>query len=80
MSILVDIKPRQDNRFDIYVSDDNGDQLLNSNQGYENVEDAKNVARRLFGKETFIPGFKVDNSVRLTVHYRDGDTKSEQIR
>ncbi len=32
--IRVDIKPRQDDRYDIYVSDDNGNALLNSNQGY----------------------------------------------
>ena len=33
--IRVDIKPRQDDRYDIYVSDDNGNALLNSNQGYD---------------------------------------------
>ena len=75
--IRVDIKPRHDNRFDIHVSADNGEQLLNSSQGYENVEDAERVVRRLFGP-VLVDGRL--QTVALRVEYRDGKTKTEQIR
>lgn len=76
--IRVDIKPRQDDRYDIYVSDDNGNALLNSNQGYENVEDAEKVARRLFGRPVVLTG--AVQTVALRVEYRSGKTKTEQLR
>ena len=75
--IRVDIKPRQDDRYDIYVSDDNGNALLNSNQGYENVEDAEKVARRLFGPGVLTGAVQ---TVALRVEYRSGKTKTEQLR
>lgn len=75
--IRVDIKPRQDDRYDIYVSDDNGNALLNSNQGYENVEDAEKVARRLFSPVVLTGGVQ---TVALRVEYRSGKTKTEQLR
>lgn len=99
--IRVDIKPRQDDRYDIYVSDDNGNALLNSNQGYENVEDAERVVRNLWpplptvdalGMEPDdrdVIGLTLEGAalvlahlrpVHLTVEYRDGRVKSEQLR
>lgn len=45
--IRVEIKPRQDDLFDIWVGDE-GDHFVNSHQGYENVEDAVRIARRLW--------------------------------
>lgn len=75
--IRVEVRPRADNRFDIYVADDNGNELLNSNQGYENVEDAEHVARRLFGR---VVATGEAQTVALQVTYRDGKTKTEQIR
>ena len=75
--IRVDIKPRQDDRYDIYVSDDNGNALLNSNQGYENVEDAEKVARRLFGPVVLTGAVQ---TVALRVEYRSGKPKTEQLR
>lgn len=75
--IRVDIKPRQDDRYDIYVSDDNGNALLNSNQGYENVEDAEKVAWRLFGPVVLTGAVQ---TVALRVEYRSGKTKTEQLR
>lgn len=49
MSLIVRVAPRKDGRYDIHISDDNGHQLLNSSQGYENRGDAIKVVRRLFG-------------------------------
>ncbi|MEV5360598.1 hypothetical protein AB0K45_09665 [Micrococcus luteus] len=46
-AVLVEVKPRGDNRFDIYVGDF-GDAYLNSSQGYENVEDAVRIVRKLW--------------------------------
>lgn len=48
--IRVEIKPRQDDLFDIWVGDE-GDHFVNSHQGYENVEDAVRIARRLFAAD-----------------------------
>lgn len=76
--IRVDVKPRSDNKFDIYVSED-GEPLLNSNQGYENVEDAIAVARRLFGPVQF-SGKAADRAIALRVQFRDGTTHTEQLR
>lgn len=45
--ITISVKPRQDNRFDAYVGDE-GDHFLNSDQGYENVEDVVAIVRRLW--------------------------------
>ncbi|MGB3483992.1 MAG: hypothetical protein WBB07_17470 [Mycobacterium sp.] len=43
------IRPRADQKFDIYVRADNGHSLLNSSQGYERAIDAETVVRNLFG-------------------------------
>lgn len=77
MTINVAVKPRGDNRFDIYVADDNGCELLNSSQGYENVEDAEQVVRRLFGP---VVATGQAQTVELHLEYRDGTTKTEQLR
>ena len=45
--ILVDIRPRQDNKYDMHVGDE-GDHFVNSDQGYENVEDVIDTARRIW--------------------------------
>lgn len=45
--IIVDIKPRQDDLYDMYVRDD-GDHFVSSNQGYANVEDVEALARRMW--------------------------------
>ena len=55
----------------------NGNALLNSNQGYENVEDAEKVARRLFGPVVLTGAVQ---TVALRVEYRSGKTKTEQLR
>jgi hypothetical protein len=86
--IKVDVKPRDDNKFDIYVSDGNNKEpLLNSNQGYENVEDAERIAYRLLSSlhvwSTVVgvqPDFKTAEPIVLVTTYRDGKTRTEQIR
>ena len=75
--IKATVKPRHDNRFDIYLTSDNGELLLNSNQGYENVEDAERIVRRLFAPVQLTGQ---PQTVALRVEYRDGKTKTEQIR
>lgn len=70
--IRVEIKPRQDDLFDIWVIGANGENLLNSSQGYENAADAETIARKLFG----ISG----ETVALRIEYRDGKTRTEQLR
>lgn len=48
--INVEVRQRQDDRWDIYVSDGgNHEPLLNSSQGYENEGAARAIAVRLFG-------------------------------
>ncbi|MGA5467154.1 hypothetical protein [Mycobacterium sp. NPDC050041] len=75
--IRIDVKPRSDNKFDIYVTDDNGTPLLNSSQGYANVEDAEWIVRRLFGR---VAATGEPQTVALRVEYRNGKTKTEQLR
>lgn len=93
--IRVEIKPRQDNLFDIYVGDE-GDEFLNSNQGYENVEDAIAIARRLWpplNTPDDLPGLigpvfdavcavitSNAETVVMRVTYRNGKTMTEQLR
>lgn len=45
--VVVEVKPRADGRYDIYVGDE-GDAFLNSSQGYSNVEDAVAIVRKLW--------------------------------
>ncbi|WP_319456911.1 MULTISPECIES: hypothetical protein [unclassified Mycobacterium] len=86
--IKVEVKPRSDNKFDIYVSDgDNKEPLLNSNQGYENVEDAERIAYRLLASLPVwsrvvgvSPDFTEAEPIILVTTYRDGKTRTEQIR
>lgn len=75
--IRIEVKPRQDNLFDIWVHADNGEVLLHSSQGYENVEDAVKIVRRIFGpvKVTEKP-----QTVALRIKYRNGKTHTEQLR
>ncbi|MGV0793051.1 hypothetical protein [Mycolicibacterium sp. XJ1819] len=75
--IRVTVEPRRDNKFDITVADDNGHVLLNSDQGYENVEDAIAVVRRLFGPVVATGQIQ---TVALRVEFRDGKTHTEQLR
>jgi len=63
--ILVEIKPRQDDLFDIWAGDE-GDHLVNSHQGYENVEDAVKIARRLFAADE-----RVAEALRFIGEYGD---------
>lgn len=64
--------------FDIYVHDgQNGNLLVFSNQGYENVDDAEAIARRLF---VVADPYPLGETVALKVTYRDGTTKTEQLR
>lgn len=84
--ILVEIRPRQDDLFDIWVIGANGEVLLNSSQGYENSEDAEAIARKLFGsvdhEASHKAGFGVANTepVALRITYRTGKTHTEQLR
>lgn len=95
--IKISVKPRQDNLFDIYVGDE-GDHFLNSDQGYENVEDAEAIVRRCWPPmpsvdeiresrpeipRRFIETMKAllaPEPVVLVVTYRNGKTKTEQLR
>lgn len=74
--IKVEVKPRHDNRFDIWLSADNGELLLSSNQGYENVEDAERIVHRLFSR---VQVTGEQQRVVLTTTYRDGRQHTEQI-
>lgn len=84
--IRVEIKPRQDNLFDIWVHAANGELLVHSSQGYENVEDVEAVARLLFGSqpvanEAWVTGTELKTEpVAMRVEYRNGKTKTEQLR
>lgn len=52
MSLNIDVKPRSDNKVDIYLTDGNNAQpLLNSNQGYEGHGHAVELVERLFGPD-----------------------------
>jgi hypothetical protein len=77
MTINVKVEPRQDKRFDIHVADDHGHELLYSSQGYENVEDAVMIVRRLFGPVKMSGELQ---TVNLTVQFRDGREHTEKIR
>ncbi|WP_283612367.1 hypothetical protein [Mycolicibacterium poriferae] len=78
--ILVEVKPRDDGRYDIYVSED-GEPYVNSSQGYENVEDAERIARKLFAGPAFsMGGEQITPPVTLRTKYRTGQTKTEQLR
>jgi uncharacterized protein YegP (UPF0339 family) len=83
--IKVEVKPRQDNLFDIWVHAANGELLLHSSQGYDHAIDAENVARLLFGTRTVAAAdgtgtVSSSEPVALRVTYRDGKTKTEQLR
>lgn len=75
--IRVVVKPRSDNKFDVHIADDNGNLLLSSDQGYENVEDAEKVVRRIF---SLVAAVGSEQAVVLRVEYRNGKTKTEQLR
>lgn len=83
--IIVSIRPRQDDLFDIWVTGANGETLLNSSQGYERAIDAEDIARKVFGAVDPVAS-RVEGSVvlspaiELTVTYRDGTTKTERLR
>lgn len=76
--IRIDVKPRKDNKFDIYVFGANGTQLFNSSQGYENAEDAVEIVRKVFGPPQW--GKAADQALALKVTFRDGTTHTEQLR
>ncbi|MCK0174776.1 hypothetical protein [Mycolicibacterium sp. F2034L] len=122
----MEVKPRQDNLFDIWVHAQNGEVLLNSSQGYEHAADAEAIARLLLGSrvgnhpDSRLIAQTLDNAaeviervssslplrtvnaarpiaescrtltrlldslvpepVALRVTYRDGKTKTEQLR
>lgn len=83
--IRVEIKPRQDDLFDIWVIAANGEVLLNSSQGYENASDAEAIARKLFGRIDFEASAREGvamppEPVTLRITYRNGKTQTEQIR
>jgi len=86
--IRAEVRPRADNRFDIYVTfDENDEPFVNSSQGYENVEDAERAAKRAFASlhvwskvVGVSPDFTEPEPIVLVTHYRNGKTKTEQIR
>lgn len=86
--IRVEVKPRKDNRYDVYVTfDDNDEPFVNSSQGYENVEDAQRAVYRVFASlhvwsrvVGVSPDFTEAEPIAMVTHYRDGTTKTEQIR
>lgn len=86
--LRVEVKPRQDDKYDIYLIDaNNGEPLLNSNQGYENVEEAERIAYRVFaslhvwsGVVGVSPDMQTAEPIVMVTRYRDGSTRTEQIR
>lgn len=86
--IKVEVKPRADNRFDVYVSfSENDEPFVNSSQGYENVEDAQRAAYRVFASLSVwshvvgvSPDFAIPEPIVMVTTYRDGKTKTETIR
>jgi len=77
------IRPRADEKYDIYVIADNGEPLLNSSQGYSRAADAEDVVRMLFGggaSPVPTPLHDYAEPLKLTVEYRDGRVKSEVLR
>lgn len=90
--ITVKIAPREDDLYDMHVGDE-GDQFVNSSQGYERVVDAIKIARRLWPPIVMPPGRWRRNAHRLLqaiqantesvvmqVTFRDGKTHTERLR
>lgn len=86
--IKVEVRPRADNKYDAYITfEDNGEQWANTSQGYENVEDAqRSVYRVLASLQKWSevvgvsPAFTTPEPIVMVTTYRDGKTKTEQIR
>jgi hypothetical protein len=77
--IKLDIRPRQDDLYDIYLHDGNNDEpLLHSSQGYDGPGHPEDLARRLFERPA--DQWNDDDPVILRVTYRDGTSKTERIR
>lgn len=70
--ITVMIEPRADGRYDMRVGDE-GDQFVNSNQGYENAEDCIAIARRLWPPIQLPTG----DGLKWSVNLGDGDQLTE---
>lgn len=80
--IKVKIEPRNgDGLYEIHVGDA-GDNFLVSHQGYENVEDAERIVRRLFVFDNRVldPSLPAPEHVDLSVRYRNGKGKHEMLR
>lgn len=76
--IKIDIRPREDDLYDIYVHDgNNAEPLLNSSQGYDGPGHPEQLARRLFGH---VGAWNDDDQVVLHITYRDGGSMTERIR
>lgn len=84
--IDVKVKPRADDRFDIYLLID-GEPIMNSSQGYENIEDAHRVVYRclaslaVWSKVVGVsPDFSVPEPIIMETTFRSGSKMTEQIR
>jgi hypothetical protein len=86
--IKVEVKPRKDDRYDVYVTFNEADEpFVNSSQGYENVEDAERAAYRAFASLSVwsrvvgvAPDFTEPEPIVMVTTYRTGKTRTEQIR
>lgn len=86
--IKVEVKPRADERYDAYITfDDNGEPWANTSQGYENVEDAERAVYRVLASlEVWSrvvgvsPALTEPEPVVMVTTYRNGKTRTEQIR
>ena len=83
--IRVEIKPRQDDLYDIWVIAANGEVLLNSVQGYENAADAEAIARKVFGTRMVANAAGTGEEPRsepvaMRIEYRNGKTHTERLR
>lgn len=88
----VDVEPYKKGRYkglyDIFVKDVNGNLLLSSRQGYENRQEAVDLAYRLlasaevWGRQLGIdpPELRKPEPARLNVHGMDGSVESFDLR
>lgn len=88
----VDVKPytkgRYRGKYDIYVSDINGNLLVSSKQGYDHRQEAVDIAYRLFASPTLLathlgvdpPELRTPEPAVINVWGLDGSVEQAQLR